>query len=144
MFSAELPWYCFCAEIKVLGMERNFARNFYIINKNFWSQDPSRGRHLGEHNRPGRAPLSWCAQVGCAHLVAPQTLIPTLQNPIFGEKIREKELSCFTRRGRRLLFFIRRPDLEPVWGFGERDLRSLSSPTLLDRQFHDALPIGSE
>ena len=39
LFSAELPWCCFCAEIKVLGMERNFARNFYIINKNFWSQD---------------------------------------------------------------------------------------------------------
>ena len=31
LFSAELPWCCFCAEIKVLGMEQNFARIFYII-----------------------------------------------------------------------------------------------------------------
>ena len=43
LFSAELPWCCFCAEIKVLGMERNFARIFYINNKNFWSQDPPEG-----------------------------------------------------------------------------------------------------
>ena len=35
MFSAELPWCCFCAEIKVLGMERNFARIFHTINENF-------------------------------------------------------------------------------------------------------------
>ena len=43
LFSAELPWCCFCAEIKVLGMERNFARIFYTINKNFLSQDPPEG-----------------------------------------------------------------------------------------------------
>ena len=44
LFSAELSWCCFCAEIKVLGMERNFARNLYIIYKKFWSQDlPERG-----------------------------------------------------------------------------------------------------
>ena len=48
LFSVELPRCCFCAEIKVLGMERNFARNFYIINKNFWSQDlPERGTWVG-------------------------------------------------------------------------------------------------
>ena len=35
LFSAELPSCCFRAEIKVLGMEQNFARNFYIIYKNF-------------------------------------------------------------------------------------------------------------
>ena len=44
LFSAELPWCCFCVEIKVLGMERDFARIFYTNNKNFWSQDlPERG-----------------------------------------------------------------------------------------------------
>ena len=44
LFSAELPWCCFCAERKVLGMERNFARKFYTIKENFWSQDlPKRG-----------------------------------------------------------------------------------------------------
>ena len=37
--------------------------------------------------------------------------------------MREKELSRFTRRSRRyLLFFIRRPDLESVWGSEEGDL----------------------
>ena len=38
LFVAELPWCCFCAEIKVLGMERNFARIFYINKENFRSQ----------------------------------------------------------------------------------------------------------
>ena len=48
LFSAELPWCCFCTKIKVLGMERNFARIFYGINENFWSQDPlERGPWLG-------------------------------------------------------------------------------------------------
>ena len=48
LFSAELPWCCFCAEIQVLRMERNFARNFYEINKNLWSQDlPERGTWVG-------------------------------------------------------------------------------------------------
>ena len=45
---AELPWCYFCAKIKVLGMERNFAMIFYGINKDFWSQDPpERGPWLG-------------------------------------------------------------------------------------------------
>ena len=43
LFSAKLPWCCFCAEIKVLRLERNFARIFYSINKNFWSQEPPEG-----------------------------------------------------------------------------------------------------
>ena len=56
------------------------------------------------------------------------------------KKVREKELPRFTRRSRRrLLFFIGRPDLESVSGSGEGDLPSSSSPTLLHRQFHDAL-----
>ena len=47
-FLAELPWCYFCAEIKVLGMERNFARIFYINNKNFWSPDlQERGTWVG-------------------------------------------------------------------------------------------------
>src|SRR3990170_4746550 len=35
LFSAELPWCCLSAEIKVLGMEQNFVRNFYINKENF-------------------------------------------------------------------------------------------------------------
>ena len=53
LFSAELPWCCFCAEIKVLGMERNFVRFFYTINNNFWSQDlPERGIFVLLHHQP--------------------------------------------------------------------------------------------
>jgi hypothetical protein len=40
LFSAELPWCCFRAEIKVLGMTWNFRRNFCRINEKYWSQDP--------------------------------------------------------------------------------------------------------
>ena len=57
MFSAELPWCCFCAEIKVLGMERNFARIFYTINKNFWSQEPSEGAPGWAQPTRARPPL---------------------------------------------------------------------------------------
>ena len=61
----------FSAEIKVLGMERNFARIFYINNKKFLEPRSAREGHLGGHNPPGCAPLSWHAHVGCTHLVAP-------------------------------------------------------------------------
>ena len=38
----------FLCRKKVLEMERNFARIFYINNKNFWSQDlPKRGTWVG-------------------------------------------------------------------------------------------------
>ena len=43
LFSAELPWCCFCVEIQVLGLKQNFARNVYINKENFWSQEPSEG-----------------------------------------------------------------------------------------------------
>ena len=57
LFSAELPWCCFCVEIKVLGMERKFARNFYTIKENFWSQDlPERGTWVGTAHQ-GTPPL---------------------------------------------------------------------------------------
>ena len=57
LFSAELPWCCFCVEIKVLGMEQNFARTFYIINKNSWSQHlPERGTKVGTTHQ-GTPPL---------------------------------------------------------------------------------------
>lgn len=70
LFLAELPWCCFYAEIKVLGMERNFARIFYINKENSGAKSHLRGG--GAHNPPGRA------LVGCPHLVAPMTLKPTL------------------------------------------------------------------
>src|SRR5215216_2467779 len=59
LFSAELPWCCFCAEIKVLGMGRNFARIFYINKEKYWSQEPPDGgtwvgtTHQGTPPPPG-------------------------------------------------------------------------------------------
>ena len=84
LFSAELPWCCFCAEIKVLGMERNFARNFYIIYKNFWSQD------LLERG-PG-----W-AQPTRAHppLLAPRWVAPTWWPH---RRPRDNIKSCYSRK----------------------------------------------
>ena len=56
-FSAELPWCCFCGVIKVLGLERNFARNFYGIKEDFWSQHlPERGSWVGTTHQ-GTPPL---------------------------------------------------------------------------------------
>ena len=66
LFSAELPWCCFCLEIKVLGMERNFARIF-ISNKRISGAKTYRRGHLGGHNPPGRAPSAG----------APRWVVPT-------------------------------------------------------------------
>ena len=60
----------FCAEIKVLGMERNFARIFLYNKREFLDPRTTRGGHLGGHNPPGRATPSRRVQVGCPHLVA--------------------------------------------------------------------------
>ena len=138
LFSAELPWCCFCAEIKVHGMERNFTRNFYIINKNFWSQDLlERGPWVGTTHQ-GEPPL--LARPGGLYSPGGSADDPhTIKSHISRKKIREKELSRTTRRSRcQALFFLGRADLESVWGSGEGGLRSSSSPTLLHRQFHDA------
>ena len=132
LFSAELSWCCFRAEIKVLGMVRNFARIFYINKENFWSQEPPEGgTWVGTTHQD--APLQACLG-GLSPPGGPADLNPDTINSYFRRKIKEKELSPSTRRSRRqALFFIGRADLESVWGSGEGDLRSSSSPTLLHR-----------
>ena len=138
LFSVELPWCCFCAEIEVLEMEQNFAGNFYIIYKNFWGQDLQKGGTWVGTTHQGKPPLQ--ARPGGLSPpggpVDPET--DAIQSHIF-QKNREKELSCFTRRSRhQALFFLGRADLESVWGSGEGGLHSSSLPTHLHRQFHDA------
>ena len=54
------------------------CREFLWTKIGFLEPTPTGEGPLGGHNPPGRAPLSWRAQVGCPHLVAPQTLKLTL------------------------------------------------------------------
>ena len=138
LFSAELPWCCFCAKIKVHGIKRNFARIFHGIKENFWSQElPEGGTWVGTTHQG--APTPQARPGGLFPPGGPAGPQTDAIKSYFSRKIGEKELSRSTRRSRRhLLFFIGRPDLESVWGSGEGDLRSLSSPTHLHRQFHDA------
>ena len=118
LFSVELPLCYFCAEIKVLGMERNFARIFYINKDNFWSQDPPEGGTWVGTTHHG-APLLTRAG-GLSSPGGPAYPETDAIKSYFSRKIREKELSRSTRRSRRhLLFFIGRLDLESVWGSGE-------------------------
>ena len=141
LFSAELPWCCFCAEIKVLGMEQNFVRIFYINKENFWSQEPPEGAPgWAQPTRERLLPPSQARPDGLSPPGGPDDPeTDAIKSHISRKKIREIELSHFTRwTRRRLLFFIRMPDLKSVWGSGEGDLRSSSSPTHLHRKFHDS------
>ena len=45
LFSAELPWCYFCAEIKVLGMTRKSTENYFGIYKKYWKKSPGQGAH---------------------------------------------------------------------------------------------------
>ena len=138
MFSAELPCCCFCAEIKVLGMERNFARNYYTINKNFWSQDLlQRGPWVGTTHQ-GAPPL----------LARPGGLYPpgspaddppdTIKSHISRKNMGKIIIAIHETSRRQALFFLGRADLESVWGSGEGDSSPSSSSTILHHQFHDA------
>ena len=121
------------------GLEPNFARIFFTIKENFWSQEPPEGgtwvgtTHQGMPPSPGTP--RWVFPTWWPRWWPPWYYKFTL----FQKQIREKELSRSTRRSRRqALFFLGRADLESVWGSGEGDLHSSSSPILLHRQFHDA------
>ena len=70
---------------------------------------------------------------------APPTSTPTPYIHFRGEKIREKDLSCFTIRSRRqALKPLGRADLVSVRGSGEGDSSLSSSSTIFHHQFHDA------
>jgi hypothetical protein len=94
LFSAELPWCCFCAEIKVLGMTRNFRRIFYWINKKYWSQDPPKGGSWWANTHQA-APPPWRGLGGVPQMVGPLDLIPTPYNLFWGEKNRGEEFIAF-------------------------------------------------
>ena len=138
LFSAELPWCYFCAEIKVLGMTWKSMEHYSGIYNEYWKEDPHQGvPHMS--TRVGVRLPPW------AHpcLVGPLVLHrPQLQLYIFtsGEKqIREKDSSRFTIRSRRqALNSLGRADLESVRGSGEGNPSQSSSSTILHHQFHDA------
>ena len=58
LFSAELPWCCFRAEIKVFGMEQNFPRIFISIIRITGAKTHQRGGPGWA--QPTRAPLLAC------------------------------------------------------------------------------------
>ena len=139
MFSAELPWCCFCAEIEVLGLTWKSTRIFCGIYKKYWRKNYLEGRSQELTSPLGPAPLAWPGR-----LVSPSKLRrPQFQLYITSfvrKKIKEKSSSRFTiRRLRHHLFFLWRADLESVLGSGEGRSSPSSSPTFLHRQFHDAL-----
>ena len=141
LFSAELPWCCFCAEIKVLGMERNFARIFYSNKENFWSQEPPEGGTWVGTTHQGAPP-----QARLGGLSPPGGPADPETNSIkshYSRNIGDEVLSHFTVRSRRHLFFIGRPDLESVWGSGKGvfDLRH-HQPSFIANSM--MLPTGSE
>ena len=128
----------FLCRNKVFGMKQNFARIFYRINENYWSEDP-----------PERGP--W---VGTTHQGAPpHQARPGGLSPPGGPADPETDAikSYFSRKnkGERIIAFQEmEPPPSPVLhqearsgvrlGLRRGDLRSSSSPTLLHRQFHDA------
>ena len=138
LFSAELSWCYFCAEIKVLGMTRKYTKIIFGINKKYWRKNQDQGGHtlsmrVGARPPPGRAPLSRGPPD------APPTSTPTLYIPFHGEKIREKVSSRFMIWSRRqALISLGRADLESVRGSREGNPSPSSSSTILHHQFHDA------
>ena len=120
---------------------RNWTKlleNYFGIYKNYWNQGPLEGG-LAAHKTPGRATPLWRALVGGGALGAPADPNSDAIKSYFSRKIGEEVSSHFTIQSRRhLLFFIGRPDLEPVRGSGEGDSSPSSSSTILHHQFHDA------
>ena len=108
LFLAELPWCCFCAEIKVLALTWKFMENFCgiyknVVGKRYHRRATQEPQALEALSPPGRASQA-CGPPG-----APATLTPTPYIPIHEEKNRKKDSSHFTIRSRRhLLFFIGR------------------------------------
>ena len=102
-----------------------------------------KSRYVGDVSSPqahqARAPLA-----APSRLVGPSELhhlqFQLYLVPFVRKKIKEKSSSRFTiRRRHHLLFFLSRADLESVLGSREGKSSSSSSPTILHRQFHDAL-----
>ena len=133
LFSVELPWCSFCAEIKVLGMTWNFTENIFGINKKYWRKNQGQGAHTLSTRVGGTPPASW----------APWCSTDLNSNSIYSrsgrKKIREKDSSRFTIWSyRQALNSLGRADLESVRGSGEGNPSPSSSSTILHHQFHDA------
>ena len=114
LFSAELPWCYFCAEIKVLKMTCKSTEQLFRINKKYRRKNQRQGAHTLFMRVGGAPPASW-----------PPLDVhrPQLQLRIFAfaeKKIREKVSTCFTIQSRRqALNSLGRADLESVRGFEE-------------------------
>ena len=79
MFSAELPWCCFCAEIKALGMRQKSTENIFGKYKKYWNEKlPEGSPKATTRVEPplGRAPAPF------GHPVGPPDLSSTPNPPI--------------------------------------------------------------
>ena len=106
LFSEELPWCYFCAEIKVLGMTWKSTENYFGIYNKYWKEDPRQGG-LHVSTRVGaRPPASWAPSRST-------DLNPDSIYSLQGEKTREKDSSRFMIRShRQALNSLGRADLE--------------------------------
>ena len=111
---------------------------FYTNNKNFWSQDPpKRGPWLGTTHQ-GAPPLLACPG-GLYPPGGPANGPPDTINSHYSRKNQGERITAIhDPEPPSSPVLPRRAELESVWGSGEGDLRSSSSPTHLHRQFYDA------
>ena len=138
LFSAEQPLCCFCAEIKVHKMERNFLEIYFRINKKHWDQEPPEGVpwvstiHQGAPRPPGMP--CWLVPTSCP----PDPNSNSINTYFWRKNKRGSYIASYDTEPPPPPILHGRPDLELVWGCGEGNLCSFSSPILLHRQFHDA------
>ena len=138
LFSAELPWCYFCAEIKVLGMIWKSTENIFGIYKKYWRKNQGQRDHALSTRVGARLP-PWARPLPRGPPGAPPTSTPTPYIRVRGEKIEEKHSSRFTIWSRcQALNSLGRADMESVRGSGEGNPLPLSSSTFLHHQFHDA------
>ena len=111
----------------------------YFCNiKKYRRKNQGQGAHTLSTRVGARLP-PWACPLPRGPPGTPPTSTPTLYIHVRGEKIGEKDSSCFTIRSRRqALISLERADLESVWGSGEGNPSPSSSSTFLHHQYHNA------
>ena len=98
LFSVELPWCCFCVEIKVLGMTWKFTGSFCGIYKKYWRKNQPKKWSMEPTSPPGAGPPGRAWQACWAHN-APPPPISALYIPFRPEKKSERRIHRVLRYG---------------------------------------------